>query len=61
MAKLSSKPAKEKTFKQVNIAVSDWDEYNKLAKQLTKELGFSIYVPGVIRKAVTFYKESLNA
>lgn len=51
---------KVKPFKPVNVATDDWDEYNELAKQLSQQLGFPVYVPGVIRKAVTFYKESLN-
>jgi hypothetical protein len=49
---------KPKTYKPINVTIADWEEYNELAKELTDKLGFPVYVPGVIRKAVTFYKEN---
>lgn len=48
---------KDKSYKPINVTVSDWADYNDLAKTLTQELGFPVSVPNVIRKAITYYKD----
>lgn len=47
-------------FKPVNIATSDWDDYDRIAKKLSKQLGVPIRIPALIRKAVTRLEETLD-
>jgi hypothetical protein len=56
---MNKKPLKP--FKPVNIAVADWEEYDAEAKRLTEEFGVPVYIPAVLRKAFTVYKETIKA
>jgi hypothetical protein len=49
-----------KPFKPVNVAITDWNEYDQEAKRLSKEFGVPVYVPAVLRKAFTVYKETIS-
>jgi len=48
----------DKPFKQVNIAASDWHEYNDIAQQVAKELGVRVSIPALLRMSVTRFKET---
>lgn len=46
-------------FKPINVAETDWQEYNLTAIQLSAERGQRVSIPGLLKEAFTAYVESL--
>jgi hypothetical protein len=57
---MTDKPTKQKAeFKPVNVAKSDWEEYNQAAIALSAERGRRVSIPGLLKEAYLKYRESL--
>lgn len=46
-------------FKPINVAVSDWEEYNQAAIHLSAERGKRISIPALLREAYEQYLQTI--
>ena len=45
-------------YKQIQVTEEEWLHFQKLAKQMSKELGVHVYINGFVKKAVAFYEQN---
>lgn len=57
---MTDKPIKEKAkFKPVNVAETDWEEYNQAAIALSAERGERVSIPALLKEAYNNYLKTL--
>lgn len=57
---MTDKLKKEKaTFKPVNVAGDDWEEYNQTAMALSVERGKRVSIPALLKESYKHYLEIL--
>lgn len=50
---------KKAEFKPINVAVTDWEEYNQAAMALSVERGKRVSIPALLREAYADYISKL--